>query len=74
MEVFLLVLVLVLIGYITYLSYHLESILNISKSRQEVIDDLVSVQKYHDELRDEILSMIAADCSFEEIKEYLVGV
>lgn len=73
MEVYLLVLVLMLIGYIAYLSYHLESTLSISKSRQEVIDDLLATQKYHDELRDEVLSMIAADCTFEEITEYLEG-
>jgi predicted Holliday junction resolvase-like endonuclease len=71
MTVALLVLILALIAYIAYLITSIR-LLNIqTSSRQEVIDDLLNTHKYHDELRDEVLSMIKADCTFEEITEYL---
>jgi Na+-translocating ferredoxin:NAD+ oxidoreductase RnfG subunit len=73
MEVFLLVFATILVAYVFFLTARLKSVMNISRSRQEVIDDLLATQKYHDELRDEVLNMIAADCTFEEIEEYLVG-
>jgi hypothetical protein len=73
MTVALLVLILALIAYVVYIQTALDATIRLSKSRQEVIDDLLNTHKYHDELRNEVLSMIAADCTFEEIKEYLEG-